>query len=305
MLAPVILFVYNRFDHITKTLKAISENYLAKETDLIIFSDGPKKEKDVEAVTKVRSIINNEDYKKMFKTVTIVESDANKGLAKSIIEGVSQIIEKTGKVIVLEDDCVSSKDFLNYMNSALDYYEENDKVWSIGGYSVNLDFPNDYEYDTYVMGRTCSYAWGTWKNRWNLVDWNVSDYNKFKYSLKKRRKFNRYGEDRSKMLDMQQVGKTNSWAIRFCYAMFKNNMYTIYPCQSKIKNIGYDVGTHTMKRGSFSVETSEKEISCFTDNIEVNETLRKQYIKYFKTNKLKLFASFVLNVLLKPKRGKK
>ena len=111
----------------------------------------------------------------MFKTVTIVESDANKGLAKSIIEGVSQIIEKTGKVIVLEDDCVSSKDFLNYMNSALDYYEENDKVWSIGGYSVNLDFPNDYEYDTYVMGRTCSYAWGTWKNRWNLVDWNVSD----------------------------------------------------------------------------------------------------------------------------------
>lgn len=299
MCAPVVLFVYNRVDHAEKTLKALSLNTKAKETDIFVFSDGAKSKKDEDAVKKVREIIHQENYRTAFKSFTIVESEVNKGLAKSIISGVTKIIEEYKTVIVVEDDCVTTTDFLEYMNDSLSFYKNNEKIWSIGGYTVNLKFPNDYKYQTYVMGRTCSYAWATWLDRWEKVDWEVKDYSSFKKNLKQRKCFNKYGDDRAKMLDMQQIGKTNSWAIRFCYAMFKNDMYTIYPCYSKVKNIGYDIGTHVnVKKDKFYVDLNEQHIASFVDRIEIDERIRKQYVKYFKVNKLKLFLSYIINVML-------
>lgn len=298
MLAPVVFFVYNRLDHVMKSLTALSENDLSKKSELFIFSDGPKSEKDIELVNNVRSFIHEFEKKKRFENLTIIEAEKNKGLANSVIDGVTQIISKYGKIIVIEDDCVTAVDFLSYMNAALSHYQNNKKVWSIGGFTVGLNFPHNYEYDTYVMGRTCSYAWATWIDRWNLADWGATTYNKFKRNHKERALFNKYGSDRSKMLDLQQRGKTNSWAIRFCFSMFQNDMYTIYPRYTKVKNIGYDVGTHNNGETRFDVEISSNKVDKFIDDIRVDEYLRKQYVKYFNVSIIKLFASYCINVIL-------
>jgi hypothetical protein len=306
MKAPVILFVYNRVDHVEKTLTALSNNYLAASTHLYIFSDGPKKSKDIENVAKVREFISDEKWKRLFSEVTIVNAERNKGLAASIISGVDRIIRQYGKVIVIEDDCVSSKDFLSFMNDCLDYYEGNKQIWSIGGYSAELKIPENYKKDVYLMGRTCSYAWATWINRWEKVDWDVSNYDSFKWDFRKRKEFNQYGKDRARMLDEQQLGIKNSWAIRFCYAMYENKMYTIYPCKTKIKNIGYDVGTHVTnnkKENGFVVRELSENAYSLDDDLSVNPEIRKEFTDKFKGSSLKLFAAFILNVVLRIKRN--
>lgn len=307
MNAPVVLFVYNRLDHVEKTLTALSNNHLAKESDIYIFSDGPKTDKDNAKVVEVRNYIAAEKWKQLFKSVTIISSTKNKGLANSIISGVTDIIDKNGRVIVIEDDCISSPDFLTFMNDCLDFYEESNNIWSIGGYTFNINYPNDYSYDIYLMGRTCSYAWATWKDRWDRVDWDVKTYSRFKYNFCQRKKFNEYGLDRSKMLDEQQLGIKNSWAIRFCYAMFENNMLTVYPRHTKIQNIGYTEGTHVNTK--YATENPygvvlDKEDHPYTlvKNLDVSEQIRTQFVQYFKRSRAKLFAAYICNVILKIKR---
>lgn len=306
MNAPVVLFAYNRVDNVEKTLSALAENKLAKESELYIFSDGPKIEND-KKVLDVRKLIHDEKWNSHFKKVTIIEAEKNQGLANSIIAGVDKIINRFGKTIVIEDDCISSPDFLSFMNDCLSYYENDSKIWSIGGYTVDIDFPDDYKFDVYLMGRTCSYAWATWIDRWQKVDWDVADYSQFKFNLKKRCEFNMYGMDRSKMLDEQQLGMKNSWAIRFCYAMFRNNMFTVYPVITRIRNIGYSEGTHVTKNSSgaelFDVKLSDGNKPYeLTHNLVVERKIKSQFVNHFKRNKIKLLIAYIANVLLKIKR---
>lgn len=299
MYSPVVLFVYNRLDDVKQSLSALALNTIAKETEVYIFSDGPKNEQDTEKVAAVREYISQDTWKEKFSTVNIIMSAKNRGLANSIISGVDQIIRQYGRVIVLEDDCISTVDFLEYMNSSLDFYEKSDRIWSIGGYSVNLTFPSDYMHDVYIMGRTCSYAWATWIDRWEKVDWNVSDYDAFKRDFKQRRAFNKYGNDRAKMLDLQRIGRTNSWAIRFCYAMFKNKQYTLYPVQTKIKNSGYRGGTHKLVGSSeFEVELPNQIKKIKLENVDLDDRLIKQYARKFYRPWYILAFSYMRNVVL-------
>jgi len=310
MLAPVVLFVYNRCDHLEKTLEALSKNTLAKESDLYIFSDGAKNEKVKHAVENVRQYINSDEWKGKFKSITIIESKENKGLANSIISGVSKVMEIHEKAIVIEDDAVTAPDFLEFMNNSLDFYEHSNKIWAISGYTVLKTFPKDYLHEVFMLGRFSSYAWATWKKNWEKVDWSVSDYKSFCTNFKQRRKFNRYGQDLSLMLDSQVAGKTNSWAIRFDYAMFKNKMYSVYPCKTRVKNIGYDVGTHVTKKNTriekFKVEIEKDLKMPKLEHIEEDSRIVKAFSKYFKKNLLKrciLYIKVVGFNLIKVKRG--
>src|SRR5699024_3409085 len=108
------------------------------------------------------------------------KASTNKGLANSVISGVTKVIDKFGKVIVIEDDLISSTDFLSYMNNALEFYEMNKSIWSISGYNIPIDIPSNYKHDVYLSYRGCSWGWATWKNRWNQTDWSVKDYDAFK-----------------------------------------------------------------------------------------------------------------------------
>lgn len=280
-LAPIVLFTYKRLDTLKLTVEALQKNYLAMESDLYIFSDAAKGEEDQEAVHKVRTYIKSIDC---FKTVTIYESLLNKGLAISIIEGVSTILKKYETVIVLEDDLVTSRNFLDFMNSALNTYKLNDKVFSISGYGLKVSLPTNYESDVYFTPRGMSWGWASWKNRWDNVDWEIHDFAEFKINKKAQRKFAIGGTDLNAMLKKQIEGKIDSWAIRWYYNQYKNNQLTVYPIKSKVKNIGFDdMATHTnaYNRYDVSFDNLSKNTFIYPKDVNVNLAIFKSFKSYF------------------------
>lgn len=284
-LAPIVAFVYARPEHTKKMLESLEKNKLANESELYIFSDNAKKEKDKINVENVREIIRKTKQKNIFKNVVIVEAKQNKGLANSVIDGVTQIINKYGKAIVLEDDLILSTTFLQYMNNALDFYEENNKIWSISGYNLPIMFPENYAKEIYLSYRGCSWGWATWKDRWNTVDWEVKDYKKFKHNMRKRKQINRGGPDMAQMLDAQMKGMCDSWAIRWCYQQSKKNMYTVYPVKSLVTNQGLDgTGTHSGTTKLFDTE-NYNQVPRLENNLTINKKIIKNFNKKFYTGK--------------------
>jgi hypothetical protein len=284
LLAPVVVFVYNRPNHTKQTIESLAENFLAKETEVFIFSDSAKNEKSFEKVDEVRKYIDSLLDRKLFKSIEIIKADSNKGLANSVILGVSQIINKYNKVIVVEDDLVSSKDYLQYMNDGLNYYEKDKKIWSISGYSFNLKIPKEYKSEIYLSYRACSWGYATWKDRWEHVDWKVTDYGEFKNNKKSRKKFDRGGRDMADMLDSQMQGKIDSWAIRWCYAQSKLDMFTVYPVVSRIKNIGLDgTGTHSGINSHYNSIMNNEFKKCNFNDPGLNNEILKNFKNYFMT----------------------
>lgn len=290
-LAPIILFVYARPEHTENTINALSKNELAKESDIFIFSDNAKNEKSIRNVEKVREFIHTIPEKNWFKSVKIIEAEKNRGLANSVIDGVSKVINNSKKVIVLEDDLIPSKTFLKYMNEALEFYKDDERIWSISGYNVPIEIPKEYKYDIYLGYRGCSWGWATWVDRWNAVDWKVRDYKDFKFNYKKRKKLNRGGPDMAQMLDLQMQKQIDSWAIRWCYEQSKQNKFTIYPTKSLIENQGLDgSGTHSGTTNIFDVQISEK-LPKLEKNIEIDKKITKNfYEKYDGGIKLKIMG---------------
>lgn len=281
-LAPIVLFVYNRPKHTQDMIEALAKNNFAKESDVYIFSDNAKKEKDIENVRKVRTYIDSIKQKNWFANVYIEKAEKNKGLAKSVINGVTKVINKYDKVIVLEDDLIPSKVFLEYMNKALDFYEKKESIWSISGYNIPIQIPKNYKFDIYLGYRGCSWGWATWKDRWNTVDWKVSDYKEFKNNYKKRKQMNRGGPDMAQMLDSQMQGLCDSWAIRWCYEQSKQNKYTIYPVKSLVINQGLDgTGTHSGTTKDFDVEISERVPELY-NNLPVDKEITTNFYNKYK-----------------------
>src|SRR5215217_9767266 len=236
-LAPIVLFCYNRPWHLRQTIEALQLNSLSSESELIIYSDGPKHDSDEPLVKEIR------DYLKElrgFKDIKVIEAPGNNGLAASVINGVSEVLELQKKIIVLEDDMLTTPDFLDYMNKALDTYQSRSDIFSVTAYCPPIKFPPEYEKDLFLAPRASSWGWGTWTDRWNKADWSVSDFALLKKDKKRIKEFTRGGEDLWPMLVKQQQQVIDSWAIRWTYCQFKNNAYGVYPVKSKIKNIGTD-----------------------------------------------------------------
>jgi len=251
-LAPIVLFTYRRIPN--KSIESLLINNLSKECELIIYSDGYKSNVDKSDVLEVRKYLKTIDG---FKSVTIVESEKNKGLAKSIISGVTEIINKYEKVIVLEDDLIVSTDFLEYMNTALNFYENDQNIWSISGYGPKLPCLENYKNDLYLSPRGSSWGWATWKDRWSSVDWEVEDFDKLKHDKQMRKEFELGGDDMYKMLELQMLGKIDSWAIRWCFSQFIQNKYSVYPVKSKIINDGFNDAKGTHNSGVYDKLTLE------------------------------------------------
>lgn len=279
-LAPIVLFVYNRPEHTQRTLQALSENYLASESSLFIYSDGPKdpnNEQQTSLVESTREIVLS---KKWCKDVTLITSKINKGLAPSLIQGISEIIEKFGKVIVLEDDIVTSPFFLQYMNDGLNLYELNESVASIHGYVYPIkDSLPDY---FFIKGADC-WGWATWKRAWKHFE---SDGVKLREELIRNKlmyTFDFNGSiSYSSMLQDQINGKISSWAVRWYASALINNMVTLYPSTSFVKNIGFDgSGTHCDTDQSYNTFLIQKYTPLKCIKIQENKRARNLFIKYF------------------------
>lgn len=242
-LAPIVLFVYNRPDHTLRTLQALQHNTLAAQSTLHIFADGPKENASTALLDKIRVVRDVISAEKWCGEVFLHISETNKGLYRSVRDGVTEILEQYGRVIVMEDDLQTSPAFLAYMNQALDFYEARKSVFSISGYNYpasKMQIPIDYPYDTYVSLRNASWGWATWKDRWEQIDWDVKVYERVKNTPILKVALNRMGDDEFEMLQMQQEGKLNIWSIQFTMAHFVNHAVAIYPTVSYVHNIGND-----------------------------------------------------------------
>jgi hypothetical protein len=280
-LAPIVVFTYNRLESTQKTIEALKLNDLANESDLFIYNDGPKNINVLAKVTNVREYLKTING---FKSITIIEREENLGLANSVIEGVSEIIQKYGKVIVVEDDLVTSRNFLLFMNQALSFYETNQKVFSVAGYTFPLKSLNDSIQDYYVGYRASSWGWGTWTDRWANIDWNVSTYNNFKQNLFVQYKFTRGGIDLPRMLKKQMSGQINSWAIRWCYNQFVQDTYTVFPTISKVQNIGFgEDATHTKDSNRYytTLDNGNKKRFEFNEDLVINKTIAREFRSKF------------------------
>lgn len=295
-LAPVVIFTFNRLDHTKKTIEALKKNILADESEIFIFSDGPRNKEEEKRVNEVRQYLKDLKETDEFKNVSIIESEKNKGLANSVINGVAEVINKHGKIIVLEDDLVTSKYFLEFMNDALELYKDRSDIWSISGYTPNVKIPIDYNSEVYLIRRGASWGWATWEDRWKLNDWEIRDYNKFKKDSKGKKDFNIAGSDMSPMLNDQMEGRIDSWAIRWVYNQFKQNMWTIYPIKSLVKNIGNDLsGTHTPITNRYDVELTNQRLNLDKD-VEVSSELCVNFSKFYNLNFCRYIALFIKKI---------
>lgn len=278
--APIVIFAFNRLLPLKATINSLRKNTESKDSDLYIFVDGARKNKEGEA-DKVRAV---QDYVKGvtgFKSIQYVFSTKNKGLGPSIISGVTDIINMYGKAIVLEDDLILSRNFLSFMNQGLDLYESNKEVFSICGYNNKVRVPQSYTFDSYFCVRSSSSGWATWSDRWNSVDWVLNDWEKCE---KFEAAFNQWGgSDCFSMLRGWKYGRNKSWAIRFCFSQFRQNKISLFPIISKVDNNGFDGdGTNCKKYSRFKIifDTTERKTFSFPDNMVVNEALKRSALSY-------------------------
>lgn len=234
-LSPVLLFVYNRPEHTRKTVEALRNNTFASESELIIYSDAPKNDDAENAVKQVRDYIKTISG---FKKVTIIERDKNWGLADSIIHGVTETVNQHGRVIVIEDDIVTSPYFLKFMNNALEFYYNEPRVWHISGWNYPIDTNNLG--DLFFMRLMNCWGWATWSDRWKHFQKDPQKLVKI-FDAAKIREFDL---GNSGIFWSQVTGnvekKINTWAIFWYATIFLNNGLCLNPSRSFVSNVGLD-----------------------------------------------------------------
>lgn len=289
-IAPIVMFCFNRPAHVERTLLALSQNALAAESDLYVFCDGPRSDSDVAAVDKVREVVENAQG---FNRVIVTKSERNRGLANSVIHGVTEIVRKHGRVIVLEDDLVTSPFFLKYMNDALEFYKDEERVISVHGYTypVKGELPETF----FLCGADC-WGWATWKRGWDMFE---PDGAKLLDELKRRgltRRFDFNGAySYTRMLKDQIAGKKDSWAIRWHASAFLKDRLTLYPGKSLISNIGNDdSGTHCVDDDVFDVQVSGTGIEVRAIPLTEHPDSLREFGKYLKSVRRKKIVNFAV-----------
>ncbi|MFI5451779.1 glycosyltransferase [Pedobacter sp. UC225_61] len=278
--APIALFVYNRPKHTERTIKFLQQNELASESRLFIFSDGAKTTADEDKVKEVRDFIKKIDG---FKSVEIIESKTNLGLANSVIAGVNRLTTTYGQVIVFEDDLISSPYTLTYFNEALNRYRNEEKVMHIGAYMYTLKdetLPQSFFYRA-----ATSWGWATWARAWQNFEPNIDTLLQ-QFDSKKKHDFSIENTMNfwKQMQDFKN-GKNNSWAIRWYASIFLKGGLTLNPSQSLVNNIGHDgTGIHSGMSDIYNVIINPQPIKEFPTVVEENKKAY-QAIKHFLANR--------------------
>ena len=282
-ITPIAVIAFNRANKLRATLESLAANPLADKSDLFIYIDGPRVNKEGEA-EKVQQVRKVAETALGFKSVTIKASDQNKGLAKSIIGAATELLDKYGTVIVIEDDLYISPSFLTYMNTMLEAYKDDPRIMQVTGYSSKINHPEQYHCDFYLSGRAHSWSWATWKDRWETVDWEVKDFDELAASKEKQKAFCEYGSDLYGMLKGWHDGMNNSWYIRFNYAMHKQGRYCIAPIRSLIRNDGFGPGaTNTLAYNRYKIDfNADTRLEwSIPEKLEFNKKLAKHAVRYW------------------------
>jgi len=276
--APILLFAYNRLEHLRQTVESLLRNEQAAESELFVYSDAAKTDGDAEAVAAVRRYIHQIEG---FKSLNITERSENWGLARNIIDGVTTQVERFGKVIVLEDDLVVAPHFLEFMNDALTVYEDEPRV----GHIQACDFTHDPSLpDTFLIKWIGSWGWATWKRAWHLFN---PDGKALLAELERRkltRTFDFNGSYRfTRMLRRQISGKNNSWAIRWNASLFLADVLSLNVGRSLVQNVGFDgSGTNCGGGGLYSSQLYMERIPVEKIKpVEENAEARMAFARYY------------------------
>ena len=304
--APIVLFCYNRPWHVEQTLNALSLNHGADQSVLYIFCDGPKAEATQEQIEKINEVRKVVRQKKWCKEVYIKENPINKGLAVSIVTGVTEIVKKYGKVIVLEDDVVTSKGFLEYMNSALNFYLETERVMHISAYMYphKQRLPETFFYEVPYPGG----GWATWERAWKYYDDDVVglyDYWKNHWNI-----FNKFGGDYlQKQLEQNYNGSLHTWFIKWHAVLLQRNGLTLYPHTSLTNNIGFDdTGSNCFSTNKFDVWDLAQHVHVGSVPIKENRKAARIIYQFYqgkwynKRNRMKFYKLIKSILCLGPNR---
>jgi hypothetical protein len=283
--APIVVFPYDRLNCLVKTIEALKNNNLSRYSDLIIYSDGPKSDDKIPIIEKIRSYIKKIDG---FSSIYITEREYNLGASNSIILGVTETVEKYGKIIVLEDDIITSPTFLDYMNTALEYYKYDNRVMHISSYfpyNKNLFLP-----DTFFLNVPCVWGWATWSRAWKFFHRNWQEL------------FNKFTNDDINIFNINGkhtffqdfiLNKDNKmiWDSYWYACIYTNNGICLHTKNNKIINIGFDGSGET--EATFKIPqiiVNDSKITYFTNIFEVNKYATFIYgnliVKYFGSSKL-------------------
>lgn len=270
----IIVFAYNRSLHLSKVFEGLKKN--AEIGTLYVFQDGLKCEGHREEWEKTKKVI--EEFSWCSKKYYLSEN--NKGLAASIIFGINTVLEENDAFIALEDDCVPAPSFCNFMKQCFEKYKDNEQIYSVSGYSWPIDNKEEQGSDIFFCGRSCSWGWGTWKDRWQKYSKDAQIIERLKSSQEKSRDLACWGCDLEQMVYDAIQGKNNSWAVYWSLLIIEKNGICINPIQSLIQNIGMDgSGVHcgVSKRFDVGVMSGNKEKFLLPDKVEV----RKEIIEAF------------------------
>lgn len=275
--APIALFVYNRPLHTRLTVEALRNNDLSKDSDLVVFSDASKSADQAEGVREVREYIR-QIYG--FKTVAIVERETNFGLARSIIDGVTRICEEHGRVIVLEDDHVTSRYFLRFMNDALDIYAHEDRVMHISGSTYPI---GDMGCETFFFRVPLCWGWGTWDRAWRHFRKSSDVMLKFDRKMRRDFSFNNsyhYWEQ----LEANDKGLINTWFVYWYATLFLRKDLALFPGKSLVKNIGMDgSGVHCGIDHDYDVEPSASAVNVLPILLRESEEAVRRHESFFQS----------------------
>ena len=281
LLAPIVLFVYDRPLKARQTLDALSQNDLAKDSVLYIFADGAKDDATTETLKRIEETRYVLKERHWCGQVHIIESEKNNGLADSIENGITRIINQYGKAIVLEDDIVTSPYFLTYMNTALDLYEKEEKVMHISGF-VPVTTGAEKLPDTYFLRFMSCWGWATWKRAW---DTRITDIPYLYKNLPTRSDFHDFNLDGSinqfSQIEQNYKGLLKTWAIKWYATIFINDGLCLYPKYSLVENIGMDgSGSNTLcTDGLYDVALATK-INIYKISLKESK-YAKAYLKRF------------------------
>ena len=283
-LAPVAIFAFNRLEHFSSTIEALSKNELAEDTLLYVFVDGPKSASDKRVVQK---IIEYSEGISGFGKVFVKRREANVGLARNIIDGVSEVVDKHKRVIVMEDDLVTSKYYLSYMNQALNKYFDCSKVWHISGWSYPVGEHNDN--GCFFWGGMNCWGWATWDDRWANFEKNPERLIT-EWGWKKRFKFNLWGaNDFFCQVRGNANRKISTWAIFWYATIFENGGLCLSPKNSLVVNIGLDgSGDNCGGFNPFGERLSEN-LPDLPETLEVDTKLVRRIVVFYYRYKFSLF----------------
>lgn len=282
VLAPVVLFVYNRPDHTRSTLTRLAANYLARDTDVIIYSDGAKNSENISQVQAVRSACRDFEVGH-FKSMKIIEADRNMGLAASIISGVTAVVSQYGRIIVLEDDLLTSPFFLQFMNDGLNKFADVEQVMHISGsaYPINsagLD-------ETYFLQVPLCWGWATWHRAWQHFSKDIKIIDRFRQEDIHHFCFDSSYPNYWDQLLLNKSGKINTWFIFWYSCVFFRKGLCLFPKHSLVENVGFDgTGVHCGNASGYTKEAHGGPIDLAIDTpLEYSELAYKRHISFFRS----------------------